>query len=390
MQNFEFDLSTKIHFGRDALNGLPQEIMKYGRSILFIYDEMSAGVSGAYEDVIKRCRAYGIKVTEFTGIKPNPRHTTVNNGVKLLKKCSPDCIVALGGGSVIDSAKAMSFSAFHEGNCWDFYEKKAIVTKTIPVITIPTIAASGSEISNVSIISNIEEKRKLDCTSDMERPAAAFLDPAYTYTAPPFETACGIVTIMSHAYEGYFGQNEGEIQDGISETIQKSCIIHGRLVMECPASYESRAQLLWAASLAAAHLGDCGRKPFSGMQCLGQGLSAILDIPYGASAAIISLAIFKYMLNDNTAKRFAQWGRNVWDIRMVQDDFTVGEEAVHKYELFLKELHLPVRLSELDMVIKDSDLVQVLEKLYQEMDGEERLCKMKGKEIITDILNLAF
>lgn len=390
MQNFDFDLSTKIHFGRDALKSLPKEIMKYGRSILLIYDEMSARKSGAYQDVIKLCRAYGIKVTEFTGVKPNPRHTTVNDGVKLLKKCSPDCIVALGGGSTIDSAKAMSFSAFHVGSCWDFYEKKAIVTKTIPVITIPTIAASGSEISNVSIISNIEERRKLDCTSDMERPAAAFLDPVYTYTVPPFETACGIITIMSHTYDGYFGQDAGEIQNGISEAIQKSCIRHGRLVMECPVSYESRAQLLWAASLAVTHLGDCGRKPSAGIHRLGQALSAVFDIPYGVSAALMSLASFKYMLNADKVPKFARWGRNVWDIRTAQDDFTVGEEAVQRYERFLKELHLPVRLSELGMVIKDSALVRMSDMVYQDMDGEEGFCKMKGKETVTDILRLAF
>ena len=121
-----------------------------------------------------------------------------------------------------------------------FYEKKAVVTKMVPVISVPTIAASGSEVSNMSIISNVKEKRKLDCQSDMERPVAAFIDPSYTYSVPPFETACGIISIMSNAYEGYFSRAAGEIQDGISEAIQRSCILHGRRVMACPCSYESR------------------------------------------------------------------------------------------------------------------------------------------------------
>lgn len=371
MQNFDFELSTKIHFGRDSIKGLPEEIHRYGKQVLFIYDEMSAKISGAYEDVINLCRKNDITVTEFTGIEPNPRHTTVNKGVRLLRKCNPDCIVALGGGSTIDSAKAISFSAFHEGNCWDFYEKKVIVTKTIPVISIPTIAASGSEISNASIISNIEEKKKRNCVSEMERPVAAFIDPVYTYTVPPFETACGIITIMSHAYGQYFGEGNGLVQDGISETIQKSCIKHGRQVMKCSTCYESRAQLLWSASLAVTHLADCGRQFDSSIHALEQMLSAYLDIPYGVSSAIVSLAWFKYMLNEETASRFARWGRNVWDICLDGDDFSIGKAAINRFQAFIEELHLPVRLSDTNVNIKNINIKQMTDKRYGHIDAEE-------------------
>lgn len=389
MLNFDFDLSTSIHFGRDSINGLPQEILKYGNRILLVYDEIPARACGAYKDIMQLCRDCGIKVTEYTGIKPNPRHTAINKGVKLLKKCNPDCIVALGGGSTIDSAKAISFSAFHKGSCWDFYEKKVIVTKTIPVISIPTIAASGSEISNVSIINNMEEKRKLDCTSDMERPVAAFIDPVYTYTVPPFETACGIITIMSQAYDGYFEPDSGEIQDGIAEAIQRSCIKHGRQVMFSPSSYESRAQLLWSASLAVTHLADCGRRFDGSIHYLGQALSAFLDIPYGVSMAVMSLAWFSYMLNDDTAPRFARWGRNVWDIRINQDDFSVGKEAIKRFREFMKELHLPTRLSELDMHVEETFIRQMAEAVYEDNRGEACFCRVKSKEELTDIFCLA-
>lgn len=143
MLNFDFELSTQIHFGRGCIQGLPEEILKYGRRMFLIYDETSAKASGAYDGIRTLCKADGIKVIEFKQVKPKPRHTTVNEGVRMLKKTKADCIVALGGGSTIDLAKAMSFAVFHEGNCWDFYEKKVVVTRTVPVITVPTIAGSG-------------------------------------------------------------------------------------------------------------------------------------------------------------------------------------------------------------------------------------------------------
>ena len=250
MVEFKFHLATEIHFGKGVLKDLPETVLKYGKRLFFLYDEIPAKATGAYDYLHALCKDNGIEVAEFTGIEPNPRHSTVDKAVLLCKEAEADCIVALGGGSTIDSAKAMSFSVFHDGSCWDFYEGKAEVTKALPIITVPTIAASGSEVSNVTVMANYEEHKKMDYRTNLVRPAAVFADPSYTFSVPPFQTACGIVDIMSHSYEGYFSNSLGSIQDGFSEILQKTCIEHGRKVMMCPKDYESRAQLLWAAELA--------------------------------------------------------------------------------------------------------------------------------------------
>ena len=389
MHGFDFELSTNIHFGKGKIQGLPEEILKFGCRILLVYDVAAGRKSGAYEEVLALCKEHHIHVTEFTGIEQNPKHTAVNEGVRLLKECGAECIVALGGGSTIDTAKAIGFSVFHNGSCWDFYEKKAVVTKMVPVISVPTIAASGSEVSNMSIISNVKEKRKLDCQSDMERPVAAFIDPSYTYSVPPFETACGIISIMSNAYEGYFSRAAGEIQDGISEAIQRSCILHGRRVMACPCSYESRAQLLWSASLAITHLSDCGREYAGCVHSIEHALSAFLDISHGVSLAIASLAWFKYALCDETAPRFARWGRNVWGINAGKDDFAIGVEAVKRFEAFIRELNLPARLSEIGIKIPEKAAVQMAHRIYPAIDGAAWFRPLSGEDDLAEVFRLA-
>ena len=200
MVEFKFHLATEIHFGKGVLKDLPETVLKYGKRLFFLYDEIPAKATGAYDYLHALCKDNGIEVAEFTGIEPNPRHSTVDKAVLLCKEAEVDCIVALGGGSTIDSAKAMSFSVFHDGSCWDFYEGKAEVTKALPIITVPTIAASGSEVSNVTVMANYEEHKKMDYRTNLVRPAAVFADPSYTFSVPPFQTACGIVDIMSHSY----------------------------------------------------------------------------------------------------------------------------------------------------------------------------------------------
>ena len=180
MEDFYFNVSTKVHFGRGKINVLPSEIK--GKHILFIFGAHSARANGIYDDVMALCRSNDIEVTEFTGVEPNPRHTTVNRGVALLRECGADTIVAAGGGSIIDCAKAMAASVHHSGDCWDLYEGKIRVNQALPLIAIPTMAASGSEVSNVSVISNMELKKKLFYRDDMLRPVAAIIDPAYTFS----------------------------------------------------------------------------------------------------------------------------------------------------------------------------------------------------------------
>lgn len=390
MVDFNFHLSTDIHFGKGVLNELPETILKYGKRAFFLYDEIPAKAAGAYELLHRLCSEQGITVTEFTGIEPNPRHSTVDKAADLCREAGADCIIALGGGSTIDSGKAVSFSVFHDGSCWDFFERKKEVTQALPVITIPTIAASGSEVSNVAVMANYEEHKKLDYRTNLIRPAAVFADPTYTYSVPAFQTACGIVDIMSHSYEGYFSNSPGSIQDGFSETIQKTCIEHGRKVMMCPKDYESRAQLLWAAELAITHLADQGRNFVGNLHSTEKMLSGYFHLPHGAGIAIVSLAWFKYSLNDVTAPRYARWGKSVWGIDGNQDDFAIARQAIAEYENFMIELGLPTRLSGLKDKVEQEVLGKAAHELFPTVDTKAWFKPLGSEEELLEFINLAY
>lgn len=390
MMNFNFHLNTQFHFGKDVLNQLPEEILKYGKNVFFIYDEVPAKVTGAYDFIHSICQDHGIQITDFTGIEPNPRHSTVDQAVKLCKKVNADCIIALGGGSTIDSAKALSFSVFDESSCWDFYKTKKAIKKALPIMTIPTIAASGSEVSNVSVIANYETNEKKNYRSDFIRPVAVFADPTYTYSVPAFQTACGIIDIMCHSYEGYFSHSVGSLQDGISEAIQKTCIEHGKKVMMCPHHYNSRAQLLWASELAIIHLADQGRNFTGIIHTIEGALSGHFHLPHGAGIGIVSLAWFKYSLSDFTVARYARWGRNVWGIVANQDDYTISRLAIAKYEAFLQELGLPTHLSEFNQEITKEQLEDIAAIIFQKGTSTNWFEPIETKEQMLELLYLLY
>lgn len=389
MVDFNFHLSTEIHFGKGILRELADTILKYGNRVFFLYDEIPAQATGAYDLIHSMCDEKGITITEFTGIEPNPRHTTVDKAVALCKENGADCIIALGGGSTIDSAKAVSFSVFHDGSCWDFFERKVLVEKALPIITIPTIAASGSEVSNVTVMANYDEHIKKDYRTELVRPVAVFADPSFTFSVPTFQTACGIVDIMCHSYEGYFSNSEGSIQDGFSETIQKACIENGRKVMMCPRDYDARAQLLWAAELAITHLADQGREFVGNIHSTDGVLSGYASLPHGADIAIISLAWFKYSLNDKTVARYSRWGRNVWGIDGNLDEYTIARQAIAKYEAFMVELGLPTKLSELRTPVEEEALLEVAKRLFPIVDTKAWFKPLESEAELLDFLKLA-
>ena len=390
MQNFYFNFATRIHFGRSVLYELTDEILKYGDKIFFVYGENSAKRNGAYDLIHALCEEKGIQVIDFTGIEPNPRHTTVDKAISLIKVEKPDCIVAMGGGSIIDSAKAMSFGAYHDGSCWDFYEGKAKAKQALPLITIPTIAASGAEVSNVSVIVNMEEQRKSHYRHDIMRPAAVFSDPSYTFSVPAFQTACGVIDAMSHIYEGYFSHSSGSVQDGMSEGIQKACIEHGLRVMKNPYNYESRAQLLWAAQLTITHLADNGRIFIGAIHALESALSGYLGLTHGAGIGICTLAWLKYALNEQTAYRIAGWGRNVWAICGESNDMETAKKAIEHFENFLIKLNLPLTLSDLKGDIDQQILRKAAHLVFLSNDTTQWFRPLLTEEEVFNVMKIAY
>lgn len=390
MKDFNFYWNTRIHFGKGVLTELTEEILRYGERIFFIYGKTAAQMTGAYDLVHQMCREAGIAVTDFTGIEPNPRHTTIDRGAALLREQGADCIVALGGGSLIDSAKTLSFSVYHEGSCWDFFEGKASAQKALPVIAVPTVAASGAEVSNVAVVYNEQKQQKRDYRTDVMRPAAVFADPVYTYAVPAFQTASGIIDSMSHAFEGYFSSSTGSLQDGISETIQKACIEHGRKALLCPRLYESRAQLLWASELSITHLADNGRSFLAPVHAMEGKLSGYLHLTHGAGIAIVALAWFTYALNDETVSRFARWGRNVWGLPAASDEYRTAREAIGSYKMFLEEIGLPLHLSELKGEFAEEILKRAADDVFHAYPTKDWYHPLQSVEEVLDVLRLAY
>lgn len=390
MYNFDFHLATRIHFGKGAVGAsLREELAAWGKRVFFVYDEIPVKKSGLYEEVVRVFEEAGIEYREFTGVEPNPRHTTVNRGIRELKEFGADCIVAAGGGSTLDCGKAISFGACHEGDVWDFYAGKLPVGSVMPVIAIPTLAAAGAEVSFSAVLSNLDTKQKIGLRNEKIRPVCAILDPVYTFSVPGFHTACGVVDIMSHTYESYFCRDTGTIQDGISEAIQRACVESGPRVMECPSDYDARATLMWAADLSISHLSACGRPVFnSPIHVLEHILSAYYDIVHGAGIAIISLAWFRYALTDENAFRFAQWARNVWKIEDLGDDRKTGEAGIRAFECFCRELGLPTRLGEVN--ITEKQIEEIAEAEFAGLKGSDTWFRpVTGIEELAAVYRLA-
>ena len=400
MNDFYFHLNTKFHYGRGVVAGIADEILNYGSKVFFMYDEIPANATGAYELIHKVCNEKGITVTDFTGIEPNPRHSTIDKARALLKETGADVVIALGGGSTIDSAKALCLTANYEGSCWEVFEAAAKLESlstqgkkeegVLPLITIPTIAASGSEASNVAVIANHDKNMKLDYRSDALRPVAVFTDPTYTYTVPPFQTACGILDIMSHSYEGYFSNRAGSMQDGISEAIQCTCVEHGRKVMLVPHAYESRAQLLWAAQLSIAHLSDQGRNFVGNIHSTERVVGNYFGFPHGVGIAIRSLAWFKYALNDQTAYRFARWAKNVWGVNPALNDMAAAKEGIRLYEAFIEELGVPTRLSQSKLDVSKELVAKCADEVWERVNTSTWFKPLVNKQELLDFMMLAW
>ena len=370
MYNFDFHLATNIHFGRGSVTSSLVKELGHGKNVFFVYDEVPVKASGLYDEIISALKAAGVRYQEFTGVEPNPRHTTVNRGIAALKEFNADCIVAAGGGSTLDCAKAISFGVYHDGDVWDFYSGRVPVEKVMPVIAIPTLAASGAEVSFSAVISNMGTRQKIGLRNEKIRPTCAILDPTYTFSVPKFHTACGVVDIMSHTYESYFCNDSGTIPDGFSEAIQRACVESGPKVMVNPSDYDTRAELMWAAVLSISHLSACGRPVFnSPIHALEHILSAYYDIVHGAGIAIISLSWFRYALTDENAPRFAKWAKNVWGLEIQGSDREAGEAAILAFESFCRELGLPTRLSEVNIGRKQIE--EIVEAEFAGLKGNE-------------------
>lgn len=362
MNNFSFYSPTYFAFGKDAENQAGSLVKRFGGSkVLIHYGGGSVVRSGLLDRVKASLSAEGIGFVELGGVKPNPRSGLVYEGIELCRKENIDFILAVGGGSTIDSSKAIAAGTIYDGDFWDFYSGKWI-EKALPVGTILTIAAAGSEGSPDSVITKEEGMFKRGASGDAIRPKFSILNPALTQTLPPYQSAAGITDIMAHLYERYLtNTTEVEVTDRLIEALLLTMKHEGPRVIEDPNNYEARANIMWAGMMA--HNNSCGvgRSQDWNSHNIEHELSALYDCAHGAGLAVTMPAVFKYVMNHNVM-RFAQVAVRVWGCSM---DFEHSEvtalEGINAFAAFLKSIGMPGNFAELGA--KEEDIPQLVETL---------------------------
>ncbi|MCP8971334.1 iron-containing alcohol dehydrogenase [Ectobacillus ponti] len=347
MQNFVFQNGTKIIFGKDTEQFTGQEAAAYGKKILLHYGGGSIKASGLYDAIVQSLREQNAEVFELGGVQPNPRVSLVREGVAICKEQGIDLILAVGGGSVIDSAKAIAAGAKYEGDVWDFFTGKAEVSGSVPIGVVLTIPAAGSETSNGTVITNEDGWYKRAMGHQSLRPQFAILNPVLTYTLPPYQTACGITDMMAHILERYFtNEKHVELTDRLCEAALRTIINNAHTVLAEPANYDARAEIMWAGTIAHNDLLSTGRIGDWGSHDIEHEISGIYDIAHGAGLAIIFPAWMKYVYKHDV-NRFAQFANRVWDVEIDLNDLEkTALKGIEKLEQFFSSIGMPVRLAE--------------------------------------------
>ena len=350
MRNFTYQASTKILFGKNRIIEVGQEILPYGNKILLAYGGGSIKKSGVYEKLVSILQASQIEFVELAGIQPNPRIESVREGIRLCREHQIEFILGVGGGSVIDCIKAISLGVNYDGDAWNFYERKASVGTVLPIGTILTLAATGSEMNGNTVISNEATQEKRATGHDSLRPKFSILDPTYTFTVNKWQTAAGVVDVMSHIFEQYFTLDNGTLlQDTLAEGILKTCIYYGPVLLKDPENYEARANIMWASSLALNGLTITGKVAGDwATHAIEHEVSAIYDLTHGAGLAIIFPVWMQYVLNEKTAQKLAQFARNVWDIK-TKDNQEAAREGIAKTRDFFVSLSMPASLKDVNI-----------------------------------------
>jgi len=386
MENFTFVNTTKIIFGRASEDGVGREVKPYSSRVLLHYGKDSVKKSGLFDRVCRSLAQAGIEHVELGGVVPNPRLSLVREGIRLCREKKLDFILAVGGGSVIDSAKAIAAGVPYTGDVWDFYLRKTAVVSAIPIGVVLTIPAAGSESSFGSVITNEEGWYKRDALSEHMRPRFAILDPELTFSLPPYQTACGAADIMAHVMERYFTNARAvEFTDRLCEVTLKTIINHVPRVLKDPKDYDSRAEIMWAGTVAHNDLLSTGRIGDWGSHMIEHELSALYDVAHGAGLAVVFPAWMKRVYAHDVA-RFAQFAQRVWNVDYCfEDPSRTALEGIRRMESFFREIGLPVTLKELG--VKD-DRLQEMARKCTERGPVGNFVKL-GRDEVLEVFKLA-
>ena len=346
MLDFTFHNATKIIFGRDTEKQVGQEISRYGKRVLLHYGGGSIKKTGLYDRVVESLKESGVEIFELGGVMPNPRLSLVREGIKLCRKNNVDAILAVGGGSVIDSAKAIGIGVPYGGDVWDFYSKGKKVEEMLPLGVVLTIPAAGSESSGGSVITNEDGWYKRATNSVAMRAKFAIMNPELTFTLPAYQTAVGAVDIMSHVMERYFTNVKNvDFTDRLCEATLRTMIRNTPIAIKEPENYDARAEIMWAGTIAHNDLLSTGRIGDWATHGMEHELSAIYDIAHGGGLAIMWAPWMTYVYKHDV-ERFAQFAYRVWD---VEPDFRnqekVALEGIKRMKEFFASLGIPVTLT---------------------------------------------
>ncbi len=349
MENFNFYSPTEFVFGKDRENEVGALVKKHGGSrVLVHFGGGSVVRSGLLDRVKASLTAEGVFFAELGGVQPNPRDTLVYKGIEICKENDIDFILAVGGGSTIDSSKAIAAGVLYDGDFWDFYCGKARIEKALPVGTVLTIAAAGSEGSPSSVITQDATGTKRGSGSDHIRPKFSVLNPALTCTLPAYQTACGAADIMAHVFERYFTNTpEVEVTDRLCEAVLLTMIKETPRVIADPDNYDARANIMWAGMVAHNDIVGVGRSQDWNSHNIEHELSGLYDVAHGAGLAVIMPAWMEFVMTHNVM-RFAQMATRLWGCQMnFEHPEVTALEGIRRFRRFLHDLGLPINLAEL-------------------------------------------
>ena len=390
MNNFEFYSPTKVIFGRGVEAQVGQELLKWGaKKVLIHYGGGSVVRSGLLAKVEKSLEESGIPYVVLGGAKPNPRLSLVQEGIELCRKEGVDFVLAIGGGSAIDSGKGIALGVPYDGDVWDFYCGKKAPQTALPHANIVTLAATGSETSMSSVVTKEEGMLKRSCNCQQNRPRFTLMDPELLYTLPPYQTACGVVDIMMHTMERYFSKGGiNEVTDRIAEAILRTVIQYGRVCMDEPENYEARSEVMWAGSLSHNTLTGLGRQGDWASHQIEHELGGMYDVAHGAGLAAVWGAWARYVYQEDPM-RFARYGVNVWGLNL---NYEKPEEtalaAIQSTEEYFRTLNMPTSLKELlpDTQVTEEDIQLLATKCTFFETRTIGNFKVLGKEDIAQIL----
>lgn len=350
MKNFTFRNPTKIIFGEGTITKLSRELQNYGKNILLCYGGGSIKANGIYDSVIKELKLADKNVIELAGITPNPRTDKVDEGIELCKKYHIDFILAVGGGSTIDCAKAIAAAAClaEDQNYWEIlFEKGQSVDEAIPLGAVLTMAATGSEMNSGAVITNVELKRKYGMHTDAVFPQFSILDPTYTYSLPRNQVVYGVADMLSHLMETYFSlPDESNVTDDLIESLMKTIINNTLIAIDNLEDYTARSNLMWAATLALNGLTTLGKSGDWMSHNIEHSLSAFYDIPHGAGLAIVHPMLLQYV-HKNHIPRFVRFAKNVWNIDSTgKSDEELAQAGIDALRQFLHKIGCPITLKE--------------------------------------------